>query len=79
MYKGNPILTVLVFGLPMIFLSIIIYSSCCSDVFEARDEEEDEDDEGKILNCYKTTIKIINTRFIIIFPFSLDYSHDKQD
>ncbi|XP_015785505.1 protein disulfide-isomerase TMX3 [Tetranychus urticae] len=49
MYKGNPILTLLVFGLPMIFLSIILYSSCCSDVFEAR-EEDDEDEEDSTHN-----------------------------
>lgn len=48
MYKGNPVLTLLVFGLPLSFLSIILYSSCCSDVFDAPEENEDGEDEGRL-------------------------------
>jgi len=41
MYKGNPILTLLLIGLPMAFLSIIIYTSCCTDFLDAREEDEE--------------------------------------
>jgi len=53
MYKGNPVLTLLLFGLPLGFLSIIIYTSCFSDIFEAKeeDDEEDEDDQEPLLRA----------------------------
>ncbi|XP_076338865.1 thioredoxin-related transmembrane protein 3 [Tachypleus tridentatus] len=41
MWKGNPVLTTVLFGLPLGFLSIIIYTSCCSDILEMSEEEED--------------------------------------
>lgn len=40
MWKGNPVLTALLFGLPLGFLSIICYTSCCSDILEASEEDE---------------------------------------
>jgi len=43
MYKGNPVLTILLLGLPIGFLSIIVYTSCCSDILDARDEDDEED------------------------------------
>lgn len=46
MWKGNPILTSVLFGLPMGFLSLIMYSICCADIMDA-DEEEDEDGHEK--------------------------------
>ncbi|KPM05728.1 disulfide-isomerase TMX3-like protein [Sarcoptes scabiei] len=48
MYHGNPVLTILLFGLPSSFLAIIIYMSCGSDLLDSRDEDEtfeDEDDD----------------------------------
>ncbi|XP_067135528.1 protein disulfide-isomerase TMX3 [Centruroides vittatus] len=39
MWKGNPLLTTLLLGLPLGLLSIICYTSCCSDILEAEDEE----------------------------------------
>lgn len=42
MWRGNPVLTALLIGLPMGFLSLIFYSICCADIMDA-DEEEDED------------------------------------
>lgn len=53
MYKGNPILTLLVFGLPLSLLSIILYSSCCSDLFDApedNDINDETDGSGKYFN-----------------------------
>ena len=44
MYHANPILTLLMFGLPLAFLSFIIYSACFADFIDAPDDE----DEGKI-------------------------------
>lgn len=40
MWKGNPILTSLIFGLPAGFLSLIFYGICCPDILDADEEEE---------------------------------------
>ncbi|XP_053594639.1 protein disulfide-isomerase TMX3 [Microplitis demolitor] len=45
MWKGNPILTMVVFGLPALFFSLIIYGICCPDILDAGDDEEEEEDE----------------------------------
>jgi thioredoxin domain-containing protein 10 len=47
MYKGNPVLTLLLLGLPLAFFAIIIYTSCCSDILDAREDEEEEPSEGE--------------------------------
>jgi thioredoxin domain-containing protein 10 len=41
MWKGNPILTCVIFGLPMGFLSLICYSIFCADILDADPEDED--------------------------------------
>lgn len=41
MWKGNPVLTTVLFGLPLGFLSLILYSICCSDILDAEDDEEE--------------------------------------
>uniref|UniRef100_A0A6V7M8C1 Thioredoxin domain-containing protein n=1 Tax=Bracon brevicornis TaxID=1563983 RepID=A0A6V7M8C1_9HYME len=46
MWKGNPILTVVLFGLPALFLSLICYGICCPDILDAGDDEEDDEDES---------------------------------
>jgi len=57
MYKGNPILTLLIFGLPLSFLSVILYSSCCSDILDAPEEIDSEiDEEG-------TSSRLLSFRF----------------
>lgn len=43
MWKGNPILTMLLFGLPAGFLSLICYGICCPDILDADDEEDEND------------------------------------
>ncbi|XP_066959034.1 protein disulfide-isomerase TMX3 isoform X2 [Macrobrachium rosenbergii] len=40
MWQGNPVLTALLFGLPLGFLSLICYSIWCSDILDADEEEE---------------------------------------
>jgi thioredoxin domain-containing protein 10 len=40
MWKGNPILTMVLFGLPAGFLSLICYGICCPDILDADDEED---------------------------------------
>jgi len=42
MWVGNPILTTILFGLPLGFLSLIFYSICCADIMDSSNEEEDE-------------------------------------
>lgn len=50
MFESNPILTVILFGLPITFFSIIIYCSCCSDMLDGDGkmdfDEEDEEFSG---------------------------------
>ncbi|KAK3878946.1 hypothetical protein Pcinc_016485 [Petrolisthes cinctipes] len=41
MWLGNPVLTAVLFGLPLGFLSLICYSIWCSDILDADDEEEE--------------------------------------
>lgn len=49
MYRGNPVLTVLLFGLPMTFFLFIMYSIFFSDFVDAPDDEEEEEEgEDKI-------------------------------
>ncbi|XP_033209985.1 protein disulfide-isomerase TMX3 [Belonocnema kinseyi] len=48
MWKGNPILTALIFGLPAGFLSLIFYGICCPDILDADDEEEEEEGRNHI-------------------------------
>lgn len=45
MWKGNPVLTTVLLGLPLGLFSIICYTTCCSDILEAG-EDEDEQDTG---------------------------------
>ncbi|KAB0796796.1 hypothetical protein PPYR_10857 [Photinus pyralis] len=41
MWKGNPVLTTVLFGLPLGFLSLILYSICCQDILDADEEDEE--------------------------------------
>lgn len=47
MWRGNPVLTTVLFGLPLGFLALILYSICCADILDAEEEEE----EGKFNKC----------------------------
>lgn len=40
MWKGNPVLTLVLFGLPAGFLSLICYNIWCPDIFDADEEDE---------------------------------------
>ncbi|GLV33639.1 Thioredoxin-related transmembrane protein 3 [Carabus blaptoides fortunei] len=40
MWLGNPVLTTVLFGLPIGFLSLILYSICCADILDADEEDE---------------------------------------
>lgn len=42
MWRGNPVLTSVIFGLPLGFLSLICYSICCADIMDAADDEDDD-------------------------------------
>ncbi|XP_015125052.1 protein disulfide-isomerase TMX3 [Diachasma alloeum] len=46
MWKGNPILTMVLFGLPALFFSLICYGVCCPDILDAGDEEEEEEEDS---------------------------------
>jgi hypothetical protein len=41
MWHGNPVLTAVMFGLPLVFLSLICHSICCADIMDADDDEEE--------------------------------------
>ncbi|KAG6444841.1 protein disulfide-isomerase TMX3 [Manduca sexta] len=47
MWRGNPVLTSVVFGLPLGFLSLICYSVCCADILDADEDEIPESHEKK--------------------------------
>lgn len=44
MYRSSPVLTVIIFLVPMGFFSAILYLTCCADLLDA---SEDEDDDGE--------------------------------
>ncbi|KAF8786584.1 Protein disulfide-isomerase TMX3 like protein [Argiope bruennichi] len=41
MWKGNPVLTTVLLGLPFGLFSIICYTSCCTDILAANEEDEE--------------------------------------
>ncbi|CAG9859452.1 unnamed protein product [Phyllotreta striolata] len=41
-WKGNPVLTTVLLGLPLGFFTFILYSCCCANILDA-DEDEEED------------------------------------
>jgi len=45
MWRGNPVLTAVLLGLPLGFLSLIFYSICCADIMDAEEEEEEGDED----------------------------------
>lgn len=47
MWLGNPILTCVIFGLPLGFLSLICYSIFCADILDADPEDDDDGHEKK--------------------------------
>lgn len=47
MWQGNPILTCVIFGLPLGFLSLICYSIFCADILDADPEDDDDGHEKK--------------------------------
>lgn len=60
MWRGNPILTAVLFGLPLGFLSLIIYSIFCADILDA---DEDDEDDGK-----STRKKLVRFNELILIP-----------
>ncbi|EDW79361.1 uncharacterized protein Dwil_GK13693 [Drosophila willistoni] len=47
MWQGNPVLTTVIFGLPLGFLSLIMYSIFCGDCLVTEEESEEEGHEKK--------------------------------
>ena len=43
MWRGNPALACVLFGLPLGFFALICYSICCADIMDAEDEDEEEE------------------------------------
>ncbi|XP_035227928.1 protein disulfide-isomerase TMX3-like isoform X2 [Stegodyphus dumicola] len=41
MWKGNPVLTTVLLGLPLGLFSIICYTTCCTDLLDAGDEDDE--------------------------------------
>lgn len=65
MWRGNPILTAVLFGLPLGFLSLIMYSIFCADILDA-DEEDDEDGEFFSSSNVQLNRSVFNTFGIFI-------------
>lgn len=58
MWRGNPALTAVLFGLPMGFFSLICYSICCADIMDAEEEDDDGDDLGKFDSARKFSARL---------------------
>ncbi|XP_050299858.1 protein disulfide-isomerase TMX3 [Anthonomus grandis grandis] len=43
MWKGNPILLMVLFTLPSLFFLLILWACCCSDIMDADENEEEEE------------------------------------
>lgn len=54
-WRGNPVLTIVLIGLPFGFLCFILYSCCCADILDA----EGDDDESKYLNTTHVKFAIV--------------------
>lgn len=65
MWRGNPILTAVLFGLPLGFLSLIIYSIFCADILDA-DEEDDEDGKFIFFKFESFNCSVLNAFVIFI-------------
>lgn len=53
---NNPAVASVLFGLPLGFLLLICYSTCCTDIMDASD---DEDDEGMLKKNIYTKLRIV--------------------
>lgn len=52
MWRGNPVLTTLLFGLPMGFFSLIVYSIFCADILDAEEEPEGKQNTQVLRNAF---------------------------
>lgn len=71
MWKGNPILTLLIFGMPAGFLALICWQGVCCPEFI------DSEEEGMVIFITVIFVKVINKSFWI--SDSEDSSHMKKD
>lgn len=68
MWRGNPVLTTVLFGLPLGFLSLILYSICCSDILDADEEEEGKQCKNLLFNRFYLIISInVQLKISLIF------------
>lgn len=49
MWYGNPVLTSVIIGLPLGFLSLICYSMWCADIMDASEDEQSNSQCGKFV------------------------------
>jgi thioredoxin domain-containing protein 10 len=49
-WSSNPAVASVLFGLPLGFLMLICYSTCCTDIMDASDDDEDIEGKLKIIN-----------------------------
>lgn len=75
MYRGNPVLTLLLFGLPMTFFLFIVYSIFFSDFVDAPDDDEEE---GKF-SFYKYLLSVCFINVFHIFSLELLANHEKRE
>lgn len=75
MWKGNPVLTTVIFGLPSGFLLLICYSIHCTDILDA---DEDDGDDGETPTFESSSFLFTLTYSKLVFFFS-DSSHEKKE
>lgn len=73
MWRGNPVLTTVLFGLPFGFLCLICYSICCADIMDADDEEDEEEGEKSKPPIYLKHFLIVCVNNRISLTFTLNF------
>ena len=64
MWKGNPALASVLFGLPFGFFALICYSICCADIMDA--EEDDDEEEQTLAAASRDATGMWNKIFSIV-------------
>lgn len=78
MWNGNPVLTTVLFGLPLGFLSLILYSICCADILDAEEDEEGKGicpfDLGIVFNVLLLQKTCMRRKSNMLFQLSINHS-----
>ena len=71
MWKGNPALASVLFGLPFGFFALICYSICCADIMDA--EEDDDEEEQTLAAASRDATGMWNKIFSIVKHWNVSF------